>query len=139
MSELVLNIGAVAVGGMALVICGEPGAGKSSLALGLIDRGATLIGDDAVVFTVQDNRLHAAPPPRHTGLIEIRNVGLVTVPATCAVCALAITLSPAAQRLPEGAGSVSWCGIDLPHIVLHPALPQLVLRAEYALKRYGER
>ena len=42
------NVTAVAIGGRALLIDGPPGSGKSSLALALIDRGALLIGDDAV-------------------------------------------------------------------------------------------
>lgn len=137
MSELVLNISAVAIDGLALVICGEPGSGKSSLALALIDRGAVLIGDDGVTLEARDGLLHATPPPRHKGLIEIRNVGLITLPTASAPCALAITLSPTAERLPEAAQSIAWCGVQLPHILLDPGLPVLALRAEYALKRYG--
>ena len=37
-----------AIAGRAILIEGEPGTGKTSLALALIDRGATLIGDDGV-------------------------------------------------------------------------------------------
>ncbi|MEC7623469.1 MAG: serine kinase, partial [Pseudomonadota bacterium] len=51
MSETVLaNVTGVAIGGRVLLIEGPPGAGKSSLALALIDRGATLVGDDAVTL-----------------------------------------------------------------------------------------
>ena len=38
----------VAVGGRGLLIAGPPGSGKSTLALKLIDRAATLVGDDGV-------------------------------------------------------------------------------------------
>jgi len=36
---------AVAINGRAVLIEGPPGAGKSTLALALIDRGAVLVGD----------------------------------------------------------------------------------------------
>lgn len=137
MSALTLNISCVAIGGRGLVITGEPGSGKSSLALALIDRGAILIGDDGVLLKNRDGLLHAAPPPDHTGLIEIRGVGLVTLPTTSAPCALAITLSPDAPRLPEAPGSMAFAGINLPQITLYPDAATLPLRAEYALKQYG--
>lgn len=139
MSELVLNISCVAIAGRALLIAGSPGSGKTSLALALIDRGAALIGDDGVLLENRGGTLQAAPPPGHTGLIEIRNVGLVILPATSAPCALAITLSPDAERLPEALGSANYCGIALPHIALYPDAPALPLRAEYALKQHGLR
>lgn len=138
MSELVLNISAVAIAGCALLITGEPGSGKSSLALALIDRGATLIGDDGVQLEARDGQLIASPPPRHCGLIEVRNVGLVTLPATSAPCALVITLTPLAVRLPETPDIASYCGMALPMVALFPDTPALPLRAEYALKRYGQ-
>ena len=53
----------VAIGGRAVLIEGEPGSGKSSLALALIDRGAALIGDDGVRLELRGNRLYASPPP----------------------------------------------------------------------------
>ncbi len=137
MSGLALNISCVAIGGRGLVITGEPGSGKSSLALALIDRGAMLIGDDGVLLENRKGILHAAPPHDHTGLIEIRGVGLVTLPTISAPCALAITLSPDAPRLPEAAGSIVFAGLNLPQITLYPDAGTLPLRAEFALKRYG--
>ena len=49
-SDPLFQASAVAINGRALLIEGEPGAGKSSLALALIDRGAQLIGDDGVAL-----------------------------------------------------------------------------------------
>ena len=64
MSETVLaNVTGVAIGGRVLLIEGPPGAGKSSLALALIDRGATLVGDDAVTLDRRGEAVHALPPP----------------------------------------------------------------------------
>ena len=86
-----------------MLIEGPPGSGKSSLALMLIDRGATLIGDDGVLLEVRDGRLWALPPPNIAGLIEIRNVGIARLPAGEAPVALVVRLDPAAARQPESA------------------------------------
>ncbi|MCX7284059.1 MAG: serine kinase, partial [Novosphingobium sp.] len=69
--------GCVAIGGRGILIEGPPGAGKSSLALALIDRGALLVGDDGVMLEVRAGRLIAAPHPQISGKLEVRNVGLV--------------------------------------------------------------
>lgn len=83
-APLVSQAGAVRIGARALLIIGPPGSGKSSLALALIERGAGLIGDDAVSLGVQGargyERLVASPPPHITGLIEVHGVGLARLP-----------------------------------------------------------
>ena len=92
----------IAVGGRGLLIQGAPGSGKSSLALALIDRGAMLVGDDGVTVTANGPLLWASPPPNIAGLIEIRNVGLLTRPVSSPVpIALAVQLDPAAPRMPD--------------------------------------
>src|SRR3546814_11755709 len=52
----VIQGSAVAIGGRAVLIIGPPGSGKTSLALALIDRGATLIGDDGVALARRDRK-----------------------------------------------------------------------------------
>lgn len=137
MSRLV-QASCVAVNGHAILIFGPPGSGKSSLALALMDRGAVLIGDDGVIITAREGRLHASPPPHIAGLIEVRNVGLLTRPvASSAPLALALRLDPAAVRLPDGPEHAAFEGIDLPCIALWPDSPVLALRAEAALERWG--
>jgi HPr kinase/phosphorylase len=53
----------IAIANRAVLIEGEPGSGKSSLALVLIDRGAALVGDDGVRLETRAGRLLASPPP----------------------------------------------------------------------------
>ena len=128
----------VAIKGRGLLIEGLPGCGKSSLALALIDRGASLVGDDGVALARLDGRLLAGPAPATAGLIEVRNVGLVSLPFISSVpVALVIRLDREAPRFIEEAGRCERAGVSLPHICLWPDSPVLALRAELAMDRYG--
>lgn len=124
-------------GARAILIEGPPGIGKSSLALALIDRGAVLIGDDGVRLTAKSGSVFASPPPNISGLLEVRNIGLIPYPATSAPVALIITLTQDAPRLPDLAESIEIAGISIPSIALYPESPALHLRAEQALKTFG--
>lgn len=133
-----LQFGCVAIGGRGLLIDGAPGAGKSSLALALIDRGAMLVGDDGVMLDAQGGHLIAAPHPRIAGKLEVRNVGLVDFPVSAPVpVALMLRLDDAAPRFIDMAERQDIMGIDLPLVRLWPESPVLALRAELALRRYG--
>ena len=128
----------VAIGNRALLIEGEPGSGKSTLALLLIDRGAVLIGDDGVTLAVGNGCLHASPPPRIRGLLEVRNLGLLEFPVVEDVpVSLVLRLDPAAERYVEAADRTELGGVTLPLIRIWPDGTELALKAELALKRYG--
>jgi len=137
MSELLVNATCVAIGGRGLLITGEPGSGKSSLALALIDRGAVLVGDDGAALELADGRVLASPPPNIAGLIEVRNVGLITLPTTSAPLALVVKLSRDTRRQPHAPGTHTLLGLPLPLIALWPDSHALPLRAEHALALYG--
>lgn len=129
---------AVEIDGRAVLIEGAPGSGKSSLALALIDRGARLIGDDAVMLEPAGGRLLVHPHPTVAGLIEVRNVGLVTMPVASAVpVALVLVLDRDAPRHVESADMSQRAGIDVPVLRLWPDSAVLALRAEIALARHG--
>lgn len=129
----------VLVDGVVLLIEGEPGSGKTSLALALVDRGATLVGDDGVALELRNGQLWALPPPNTAGLIEIRNVGLATLPCTAGPVGLVLRLDPAAPRYVEQAGTTALGGVDLPILALYPNTPALPLRAEWAVRLHALR
>lgn len=128
----------VAIRGSAVLIEGEPGTGKSSLALALIDRGAALVGDDGVELTAVAGRVVARPHPNTRGLIEVRNLGLLTVPV-CeeAPVALVLRLDPNAPRFIERPERIEIAGCDLPLLRLWPGGSVLHLKAELALAHHG--
>ena len=129
---------AVAIGGRALLLAGPPGCGKSALALALIDRGATLIGDDGVLLRAGPGGLVADPPPATRGLIELRNLGLFTLPVASAVpVALVLRFAADAPRYIEAAEGIDLGGHRVPLVRIWPAMPAAALRAEMALARFG--
>ncbi|WP_232492091.1 HPr kinase/phosphorylase [Novosphingobium kaempferiae] len=128
----------VAIDGRGVLIEGPPGAGKSSLALTLIDRGAVLVGDDSVMLEVRDGTLIAHPHPRTRGLIEVRNLGLLAFPCAEAVpVALVLALDADAPRYIEEPETLAIADVTLPLIRLWPGGEALPLKAELALRRYG--
>lgn len=136
--SLIHQASCVGIQGRAVLIEGPPGSGKSSLALALIDRGAVLIGDDGVTLERHGGRLLASPPPNIAGLLEVRNLGLLTFPAASALqVALVLRLDSDAPRFIEAAARVEIAGIALPLIRLWPGGEVLALKAELALDRFG--
>ena len=63
-----------------VLILGNSGCGKSDLALRLIDNGATLISDDISICRKNSNNIYLYCPPEIKGLLEVREVGIITVP-----------------------------------------------------------
>jgi len=137
MSEVMANVSCVSMRGRGVLIMGEPGCGKSTLALALLDRGGELVGDDGVALEWDGERMIASAPPNTEGLIEIRNVGLLEVPTTSAPVAIVINLAVDAERLPLGHGQALLLGQEIPQVDLYPDTYALPLRAEAALEIQG--
>ena len=102
-----LNIHATCVklaSGAGVLLIGASGMGKSDLALRLIDGGATLVADDRCDLFVEGRALLVRAPATLAGLIEIRGVGIITMPyESSAVISLVVELVPPADvvRMPE--------------------------------------
>lgn len=134
--RLLANASCVAIGGRGLLIEGPPGRGKSSLALALIDRGASLVGDDGMVLELRDLRLWAAPPPHIAGSLEIRGVGIISLPVVSTPLCLVLALTKEVPRLPE-VGERTIMGATLPALDFVAATPDAALRAEWAMRLHG--
>jgi len=71
----------VDVYGIGILISGESGIGKSECALELIKRGHRLIADDAVDIKSIDGVLHGNCPYITSGMLEVRGMGIIDIPA----------------------------------------------------------
>lgn len=137
MSTVTIHAGCVALGGRGVLIAGRSGAGKSDLALRLIDRGAVLVSDDYSALRPEGGQLLAAPPETIAGKIEVRGVGIMTMPFLRDVpIALLIDLDLDAERLPEPARHVV-AGVELPVIGLNALEPSAPIKVEAALLLHG--
>ncbi|MEM0989970.1 MAG: serine kinase [Pseudomonadota bacterium] len=70
---------AISLGGRGCLIVGEPGSGKSALAIGMLTLGADLIADDQVRLTRTGSTVMLSAPDDLPALIEGRGVGLLRV------------------------------------------------------------
>lgn len=133
-----IQASAVAIGRRAILIEGAPGSGKSSLALALIDRGAMLVGDDGVLVEARGGGVVVMPHPNTRGLVEVRNLGVLTMPACDgAQLALVVSLDAQAPRFVEHAQTAMIAGRAVPRIALWPDSANIALKAELALRRFG--
>ncbi|OFI05574.1 HPr kinase/phosphorylase [Clostridium acetireducens DSM 10703] len=71
----------VDVYGIGILIIGESGIGKSETALELIKRGHRLVADDAVDIKRIRGRLNGRSPYITSGMLEVRGMGIIDVPA----------------------------------------------------------
>jgi serine kinase of HPr protein (carbohydrate metabolism regulator) len=136
MSETV-HATTVAIDGRAVLIFGRSGAGKSDLALRLIDRGAALVSDDYTIVEARDGALLTTPPVTIAGKMELRGVGIIDVAhITGTPAALIVDLDHDPDRLPEP-GTRDLAGIAVPVISLHGLEPSAPIKVEKALLLHG--
>lgn len=94
--------------GYGILLRGQSGAGKSLLALDLMDRADTmglesfLISDDRVLLHVEDDAVICTSPPQIAGQIELRGCGVIERPTTDQTkIHLVIDLVGELDRMPE--------------------------------------
>lgn len=131
----------VLIGDVGVMLRGVSGAGKSDLALRLIDRGAVLIADDYVEARPIDDTLHVAVPERIAGLIEVRGVGILPFPNHSeAIIRLVVDLAAdpdVEERLPEPHQTVI-AGVTLPIYRLNPRPASAPIKVELLASRLKE-
>jgi len=112
----------VKLSGGAVLLRGPSAAGKSDLALRLIDGGGRLVADDQVDLRRTKLGLVASAPKAIAGLLEVRGVGLMRVPAAArALIVLAVDLLTPGRiaRLPA-ARHFRLLGVSVPRLALAP-------------------
>jgi len=137
-SSETLHASCVARNGAAVLIGGKSGAGKSDLALRLIDRGAVLVSDDYTLVKRVKQRLVAAPPMTIAGKLEVRGLGIVELPfvSDVPVC-LYVDLDRTSERLPELDDTIFVAGIKVPVIAMDSSQLSAPLKVELALDLRG--
>jgi HPr kinase/phosphorylase len=123
-----VHASAVLAGPRAILVRGPAGAGKSRLALALIQAAqggliafARLVGDDRIELAAAHGRLLARAPQALAGLIEVRGLGIRRLDyEPVAVVGLVVDLAvPEAERLPATAAQeVAIAGINLPRLAI---------------------
>ena len=126
----------IAIDGFGVLLRGPSAGGKSDLALRLIDAGGELVADDRVNLLVKPDGLCASAPRALYGLLEVRGLGILHLPATekiniTLVCELD-NLEPI-ERMPEEKRTFI-SGVDLPLITISPFEISSVLKVQLALK-----
>lgn len=112
----------VLISGIGVLLRGDPGSGKSDVALRLIDGGARLVADDQVVLRAENGRLIASAPESLAGFLEVRGVGILPVPSVpSAVVGLIVDLvsRDRVERLPDAACE-RLLTIPIPRLALAP-------------------
>jgi serine kinase of HPr protein (carbohydrate metabolism regulator) len=137
---------AIALAGSAVLIRGASGSGKSDLALrclalapsALITSPAMLVADDRVLVTRIGDRLKAEAPPAIRGKLEVRGVGIVSVPyAPSADLALVADLVTAAEveRLPDDTDEACILGLRRKLVRIEPFAAAAPIKLLLALAR----
>ncbi|MEQ1719147.1 MAG: HPr kinase/phosphatase C-terminal domain-containing protein [Hyphomicrobium sp.] len=119
-------------GARCALIRGPSGAGKSDLALRclalaptpLLPYQAVLVADDQVVLQRRDTEITASAPPVLAGRLEIRGLGIMTLPVFMAearaVLVVDLFTGGAMERMPDPWPSITLFGLELPLLRLDP-------------------
>jgi len=150
-----IHANCIAFGSFGVLLRGEPGSGKSSLSLRLIDSEgfglgeramrARLVADDQVIIQNKSSKLYASPPQAIAGKLEVRGLGIVNIKYRKSVeLKLVMDLQEAKSisRLPDPADmQIEIQGVTLPRLLLdasQPDAPAKLRTAVAHLRKHGK-
>lgn len=84
-----------------VLIEGPSGAGKSDLALRALDAGFTLVADDRTILWASGGRLFGRAPETLYGLMEVRGLDVIRLPALPLAEVALVARHGAPERLPQ--------------------------------------
>lgn len=131
-----LHATCVSIAEHGVLFLGDSGAGKSDLALRLIDRGAKLVADDKVELSRRGSKIIASAPPSGKGLLEISKLGILKIPfKPKAALTLAVQLITAKsiERLPVPE-KFECFDLTIPQIRLYAFEISAAIKVEMALQ-----
>jgi len=137
-NTVLVHATAIAIEGAAILLRGPPGAGKSDLALRLIDGGARLVADDQAALRRSENQILVGAPETISGLIEVRGIGILRVdPIETAPLALLVDLVPSAEieRIPASRVE-DLLGVSIPLIALAPFEASAAAKIRFACRAF---
>lgn len=138
LSSETVHATSIAIDGRAVLLMGPSGIGKSDLALRLIDRGAALVSDDYTLVVRQGGALVARAPDTIAGRMEVRHVGIVTLPHERDVpVALVVKLDEQPARLPESGSTLRLAGVAVPCAALAAREASAPIKVELLLQLHG--
>lgn len=132
-----LHATCVLIGDGGVLLRGPSGAGKSDLALRLIDQGALLVADDYTDISRGGGAIMASAPAALRGLLEVRGLGLLRLPAAGAPVPLRLVVdlvaAAAVERLPAPE-MTRLLGHDIPMLALAPFEASAPAKVRLALR-----
>jgi HPr kinase/phosphorylase len=133
---------AICIGKTGVLIRGAPGAGKSALALTMLDQPgyglgsrrltATLVADDQVELRIRHGKIIMSAPPMLKGKLEIRGHGIVPLTVKSSIgldLVVDLAASENIERMPETIDKkVEFLGIWVPRLQLSNTDPAAAAR-----------
>jgi serine kinase of HPr protein (carbohydrate metabolism regulator) len=134
-----LHATSVAIEDNGVAIFGDPGSGKSDLALRLIDSGATLISDDITVFSKLEKNINLFGIENTKGLLEVREVGIITVPYVEGIkLKLVVRLTDTViERIPKK-NQINLLGLKFPKLEINGKNSSSVAKVKVKLNEINE-
>ena len=126
--------------GRAILLRGKPGAGKSDLALRLIDGGARLVSDDRTLLRREGDRVVVSAPSTIKGRIEVRGVGILhvpSVPESTLRLVVDLVAKSAVERLPERVFE-TFFDMRIPLLSLAPFEASAAAKLRLAVRGFAE-